>query len=323
MSSSAAEHQIIVCWNCKTEVTVPHRNLNAATCTSCGAGISPKGRMVPVDAFIEEQRRLRARSSAGAITTDEEELLTQRLVSYEDEFDQSNLDQEFATAFQQEKERLVKAYRQRHGNDLDDLPDAGHRPEVSAHPRKTSGDDRKPAGAKSGESARVPDRVTRDDYRPFLGWVNKNWPVAITVILLIIVATLFPSEDQPSADGLLEVGDCTDQPAEGLEYFQVNEVPCDQEHVLEVFALVDAQPADNAPFPGHEEAFSAYYQLCDAEFPEYLGTVSLSSEFSIYAVYPSKAGWDDGFTQGICLLGRFDAAGGFLPSVGSARASGS
>lgn len=152
---------------------------------------------------------------------------------------------------------------------------------------------------------------------------RRNWILlVIGGAFLIYAAAIYEPSETVETQGTLEIGDCTDRPAEGVEYFQVNEVPCDQEHVLEVFALVDAQPADNDPFPGHEEAFSAYYQLCDAEFPEYLGTVSLSSEFSIYAVYPSKAGWDDGFTQGICLLGRFDAAGGFLPSVGSARASG-
>lgn len=152
---------------------------------------------------------------------------------------------------------------------------------------------------------------------------RRNWILlVIGGAFLIYAAAIYEPSETVETQGTLEIGDCTDRPAEGVEYFQVNEVPCDQEHVLEVFALVDAQPADNDPFPGHEEASDKYSRLCSMELSAYVGGFLAESEVSIYTVYPNKAGWEDGYTQGICLLGRFDADGGFLTSVGSARASG-
>ena len=139
-------------------------------------------------------------------------------------------------------------------------------------------------------------------------------------MVLVGVAALSSCGERVQLDETLLPGDCTGPPGEGVDYFEVEGLSCDEQHELEVFAVVTLD-RDDPQFPGHDEAFRMYEILCRQEFEEYVGISWSASRYGIYTVYPGRESWEDGYMAGTCLLGWFTASGTILRTTGSAMST--
>lgn len=114
----------------------------------------------------------------------------------------------------------------------------------------------------------------------------------------------------------LEVGDCfnVDDEAESIE--EVEGVDCEDEHLYEVFALVD-HPGDE--FPGDADLEEFAFEECEERFEDYVGTAYDDSIYYITYLTPSEGSWEEGDREVVCIL-EYGPEG--EPVEGSARDSG-
>jgi hypothetical protein len=155
-------------------------------------------------------------------------------------------------------------------------------------------------------------------------WRWKVGTVVLAAIGFVVLGTMFALVDPDTTPDTAEffgfdVGDCTDRPSTGSEYFEVNQVSCDQRHSFEVFAFVEYEDGDDERWPDGETGVRLYQDLCTPEFLPYTGESRGQSEYSIYIVYPNRGAWNDGWRGGMCLLARYGAMGRLLTSVESGR----
>lgn len=121
----------------------------------------------------------------------------------------------------------------------------------------------------------------------------------------------------------LSVGDCVDDPIEAqsddlVEVEAVEDVPCDEPHEAEVYALVDLPGTDSAVFPGEDSIAQQADQECLARFEEYVGTTYEQSTLAYSYYMPTAQSWDAGDREVACLVADYE--GELI--TGSVRGSG-
>lgn len=113
----------------------------------------------------------------------------------------------------------------------------------------------------------------------------------------------------------LTVGDCTNDEGSGNgEVTDVPNVPCDEPHDNEVFALIDLE-ADT--FPGSEAVAEEADSSCIGYFETWVGSPYEETSIDIATLSPTAESWADGDREVICLA--YDLEG---PATGSLEGKG-
>lgn len=150
--------------------------------------------------------------------------------------------------------------------------------------------------------------------------------VTIGVALLALIGAgaafffLSNSDTGDLAVDRMSVGDCWNDPdigPEATEVFEVPQVPCDEPHANEVFAVVDLPAGSSAPYPGEFETYLEGFQMCLSRFDAYVGVPFGESPLDIYTLYPIATGWADGDREVVCSLYLLDET----PLVGTEKDS--
>jgi hypothetical protein len=95
------------------------------------------------------------------------------------------------------------------------------------------------------------------------------------------------------------------------------QVPCDEPHDFEVFAIAELAGGPTAPYPGEEPAFLDGLAVCVEAFEGYVGVPFAESPLDLDVLYPTEASWAEGDREAICSLFPADAS----VSEGSQRGS--
>lgn len=119
---------------------------------------------------------------------------------------------------------------------------------------------------------------------------------ALLSALAVLLSSCGPGEGAVTA---LRVGQCLDQPAAATAIEEVEVVPCDDPHDLEVFAVV-ALP--DGPYPGDSARSDAALAACTDRFAAYVGIEPSASELATGFLVPTEAAWDGGDREVVCLL---------------------
>jgi hypothetical protein len=125
-------------------------------------------------------------------------------------------------------------------------------------------------------------------------------------VLLAAIAGVLMSSCGPGAGAVstLQVGQCLNQPNSTTAIEQVDVVPCEDPHDLEVFALV--QLPDSA-YPGDGGLSDVAQPACTERFAAYVGVEPANSALATGFLVPSQEGWDGGDREAVCLLYEPDA----------------
>jgi hypothetical protein len=148
-----------------------------------------------------------------------------------------------------------------------------------------------------------------------------RWGRAMVAVfaLLVTMATRGCSDDGADRDGAgsitqagdvnaftLQVGDCImlSELASSGDVSDVPAVPCAAPHEAEVYALVDIEAAEDAPFPGTAKIEEIAIELCDSQFEGYVGVPPDASAIDhTPALFPSSASWTDAADREVvCVL---------------------
>lgn len=97
----------------------------------------------------------------------------------------------------------------------------------------------------------------------------------------------------------LQVGDCLDEFAEGIDVSTVQAVPCAEPHSDEVYLSVQM---DASEFPGAAEASAFAEQACAEGFAEFVGVPWTESELDFGFFNPTEASWSDGDREVLCTI---------------------
>ncbi len=116
----------------------------------------------------------------------------------------------------------------------------------------------------------------------------------------ILLAGLFDSSRRADA---LRAGDCLAAP-EDEQITDVDTVPCDEPHELEVIGTVTLQGAE---YPGDTNILGEGIAACEAIFEPYVGEPYEESRWFLNAFTPSAEGWEAGDRAATCLVFRFTA----------------
>ncbi len=120
----------------------------------------------------------------------------------------------------------------------------------------------------------------------------------------------------------LEVGDCFNNPKDGLyedEVEDVDIVECSESHDNEVYAIAEYPADDDAPYPPIHSIVSFAEEACGEEFEDYVGAQFEDSRFDVSYLHPLPDGWELLDDRGItCFL--YDAS--VVKLVGSQKGSG-
>ena len=102
----------------------------------------------------------------------------------------------------------------------------------------------------------------------------------------------------------MEVGLCFDDEEETSgEVSSVPDVPCEEPHDNEVFALIQYT---GESFPGPETMQAEARDLCIGDFEAYVGLAYEESELEVYPLVPTSGSWDDGDREIVCALYALD-----------------
>lgn len=144
----------------------------------------------------------------------------------------------------------------------------------------------------------------------------SRWWVLIGGLALASCGGTVESDDATVFE--LDVGVCFDSPdASASDLETVPVVPCDGEHMNEVFAVYDL--SDAPEYPGTDTARQLAHEGCLAPFTEFVDVESYeASRWYIGTFYPSSDSWvASNDREVICFL--YEDEG---PVTGSARGSG-
>jgi len=97
----------------------------------------------------------------------------------------------------------------------------------------------------------------------------------------------------------LRAGQCLDRPETATAIEEVEVVPCDDPHDLEVFALVELP---DGPYPGDSGRSQVAQEACADRFAAYVGVEPSASARSTGFLVPTEQGWDEGDREVVCLL---------------------
>jgi hypothetical protein len=101
----------------------------------------------------------------------------------------------------------------------------------------------------------------------------------------------------------------------GIEVETTSVAPCEVEHHAEVFALVEVEGAEDAPFPGAEALSAQGEEECQGLFADYVGIYFVDSRLDIIHLAPTETSWEQGDRQIVCTLFDIDGA----PLTGSVQ----
>jgi len=101
----------------------------------------------------------------------------------------------------------------------------------------------------------------------------------------------------------------------GIEVQTTSVAPCEAEHHAEVFALIDVEGGEDAPFPGAEALAAQAEEECQARFTDYVGIDFVDSRLDIIHLAPTETSWEQGDRQIVCTLFDIDGA----PLTGSVQ----
>ncbi len=102
----------------------------------------------------------------------------------------------------------------------------------------------------------------------------------------------------------MEVGLCFDDEDETAdEVSSVPDVPCEELHDNEVFALIQYS---GETFPGPDAMQAEAVDLCIGEFESYVGLAYEESELDVYPLVPTQGSWDNGDREIVCALYALD-----------------
>ncbi|MEU0590459.1 DUF4190 domain-containing protein [Streptomyces ardesiacus] len=114
----------------------------------------------------------------------------------------------------------------------------------------------------------------------------------------------------------LEKGQCFNTPGGSLQgvTYDVDEVPCEQWHDGEVFAVFDLP--DRGPYPGDREVTSTADERCYGLVDEYaMDTWALPTDVDVYYLTPTSGSWRAGDREITCLFGSTDEGTGLKGSL--------
>ena len=130
--------------------------------------------------------------------------------------------------------------------------------------------------------------------------------VLVGVLVLIAVGLLISNAISGGGDKYtdLQVSDCFQEPPE--RFSTVDIVPCNEEHDLEVYALLDYPAPPDAAFPGAEELNRYASQMCLSMFRDYAGVPFESLNLKDVYITPRESAWKDGARRIVCAVGPID-----------------
>ncbi len=112
----------------------------------------------------------------------------------------------------------------------------------------------------------------------------------------------------------LKAGDCFERPTGRFK--NVDTVPCEQDHDLEAFAVLEHPAAPEAPFPGMDELLRYASPQCLVEFQSYAGVPFDQLNLQDVYITPRESAWNDGARRVVCAVGPEDER----PTKGSIKA---
>lgn len=119
---------------------------------------------------------------------------------------------------------------------------------------------------------------------------------ALLGVLAVALSACGPGQGAVTA---LRPGQCVDQPASPTGVEEVEVVPCDDPHDLEVFALVELP---EGPYPGADGRSQAAQEACNERFAAYVGVEPSASALATGFLVPTEEGWQAGDREVVCLL---------------------
>jgi hypothetical protein len=133
--------------------------------------------------------------------------------------------------------------------------------------------------------------------------------------LLVGLVACSDDDGEPVIDlGASAVGTCLDFGDEvGADVERLPEVPCEDPHTHEIFAVVDSS---NETYPGFEALEAEAQAACFEPFEDYVGISAFDSELFYSWLVPTLTSWEqDDDREIVCVAGENNGA----PLVGSVR----
>ena len=152
------------------------------------------------------------------------------------------------------------------------------------------------------------------------GGGSRGAIVAVVVVVVVVLAAiggflLLGSDDDDSggsdtatASGDqvsvldLAVGDCwNDVPDDGVATDTVSEVPCNEPHEGEVYAVFDLDMGDD--WPGQDQVSAGAEDQCIQKFDGFVGIAYESSALSLFYFSPTEDSWTElGDRGAVCVV---------------------
>jgi hypothetical protein len=136
-------------------------------------------------------------------------------------------------------------------------------------------------------------------------------------VLALPVAGCSDDDGSPVLDlGAEAVGRCLQvDESIGAEVTELPEVPCEEPHTHEIYAVV---VSSESVYPGFEALEETAQARCLAEFEDFVGISAFDSELFYSWLVPTLTSWDrEDDREIVCVVGAKDGA----PLVGSVRGS--
>lgn len=158
-------------------------------------------------------------------------------------------------------------------------------------------------------------------YEPVGPSFFQKWGRLLIGAAVVLGFIAFAAFDRTTSVEDLALGDCLRMP-DAEEITSVESAPCDQDHELEVFAIVNLPESVVAPYPGEDAVATGVYELCLDRFERYIGTPYRDSIWYINAIFPTQESWEEADDrEGTCVVYQNGANDEPITITGSARGS--
>jgi hypothetical protein len=176
-------------------------------------------------------------------------------------------------------------------------------PPVTSAPEAPAAPAAPPAEPKAKKEKREKkERAPREGKRSRTPLIILGAAVAVVILVVGIAFLLGKAFDEGGVDyAELKAGDCFKQPSG--RFSNVETVPCDQEHDLEVYAVLDHPAGPAEPFPGMDNLVRYANPLCLAQFRNYAGVPFEQLNLRDVYITPRDSRWKDGGRKLVCAVG--------------------
>jgi hypothetical protein len=133
-----------------------------------------------------------------------------------------------------------------------------------------------------------------------------SWVVVLAATVPALSGCGLFGDDEPEGVRTIQPGQCFQVPEEVEEQVaDLDEVPCDEPHDREAFAVISYEPPDDETdgdvFPG-DDALTVFADgRCAEAFGDYTGVPYLDSDLFFTYLLPSPRSWQDGDREVICF----------------------